>query len=311
MVTIIYSPAFLDHATGRFHPECPARLQSAIAVLRAAPWSARLQWQTPTPPSDRDALAWVRALHAPEYVERVRAIAAGGGGRLDADTPVSARSYDVALLAVAAWLDGVDRVLVSRQPAFVLARPPGHHAERETGMGFCLFSNAAIAARYALTQPHIERVAVLDWDVHHGNGTQALVADCSRIAYCSLHQSPAYPFTGSDDKRCDDNNVLNVPLPAGSTSDIYRQTFDDRVVPFLQAFAPNLLIVSAGYDAHRDDPLASMLLRPEDYSFFTERCLDLTPKLLFGLEGGYDLDGLAQSIFATIAPCLGASISTP
>lgn len=244
--------------------------------------------------------------HNQNYVEALRQISQQGGGRIDGDTTVSARSYDVALLAVSAWLDGVDYVLKTGHCAFVVARPPGHHAVRERGMGFCLFSNAAIAADYALQQPGVERVAILDWDVHHGNGTQSLVEDNPQIAYCSLHQFPAYPGTGRADEQGMHHNVLNLPMSPGSTFPDYRTQFEDKVMPFLQGFAPDLLIVSAGYDANQADPLASVSLQPQDFGVFTQYCLSITPKLLFGLEGGYDYQALGRSVLATIATCLHA-----
>ena len=309
MVAIIYSDAFLQHRTGRLHPERPDRLTAAIAALRAAPWAARLQWHPPTSIEGGRAIAWVSQLHDSEYVERVRQLAAEGGGMLDPDTAVSPESYEVALLAANAWLDGVDRALATGAPVFVLARPPGHHAERRTGMGFCLFGNAAIAAHYALSLPRISRVAILDWDVHHGNGTQALVEENPQIAYCSLHQSPCYPGTGSAGERGLHENVLNVPLPPGSAIAAYREAFARQVVPFLQQQRPDLLIVSAGYDATLADPLASMALQPEDYGEFMQRVRTSLPAdlpVVLGLEGGYDLDALGRSIAATIAVCVGA-----
>jgi acetoin utilization deacetylase AcuC-like enzyme len=177
-------------------------------------------------------------------------------------------------------------------------------------MGFCIFSNAAIAAHYALRQPNVNRVAILDWDVHHGNGTQAIVEANAQIAYCSLHEFPHYPGTGAASERGAHGNVLNLPLPSGSTMADYEPVFQQQVVPFLQAFQPDLLIVSAGYDANRADPLASMALQPGDFGQFTRYCLQLTRRLLFGLEGGYDLESLAQSVVATIEPCLASDNRT-
>lgn len=306
MLPIIYSDQFLKHATGRFHPERPERLQAVVKALKALPWADQLQWHLPTPPEQRDVLPWIRALHDPDYIERVKRIAASGGGMLDPDTPVSPNSYEVALLAVNAWLDGVEQVLATGKPAFVLARPPGHHAEGQTGMGFCLFSNAAIAANYALKQPNVERVAILDWDVHHGNGTQALVQNNPQIIYCSLHQSPCYPGTGRSNEKGTFRNVLNLPMPPGSTWSEYQPLFEHEVVPFLQSFQADLLIVSAGYDANHADPLAEISLQPQDYGTMTQMCLPVTHRILFGLEGGYDLDALAQSVVATVERCLRA-----
>ncbi|WP_413167385.1 histone deacetylase [Capilliphycus salinus ALCB114379] len=306
MITVIYCDQFLEHKTGLLHPERPERLSAIVKALRSAPWASEIDWQlpTPVPGSENKLKPLLEAVHTADHLRRVEAISVKGGGYLDGDTPLSAESYDVALLAVNAWLDGVNRVLQSKQPAFVLARPPGHHAESDRGMGFCLFSNAAIAAHYALQQPEINKVAILDWDVHHGNGTQAIIENNPNLAYCSLHQSPCYPGTGFERERGAYNNVLNIPMSPGSTGELYRGAFEHKVIPFFKDFQPDLLIVSAGYDANHDDPLANISLRPEDYGLFTEYCLKFTRKIVFGLEGGYDLASLAQSVVATIESCL-------
>lgn len=304
MIPVIYSEDFLQHLTGSFHPERPERLTAIVEALKSAPWAAMVEWQVPTPVATRDVIPAIEKVHTRKHIELVKKIAQDGGGHLDLDTPVSPRSYDIALLAASAWLDGTDRVLATGEPAFVLARPPGHHAESDRGMGFCLFSNAAIAACYALDQPGVERVAILDWDVHHGNGTQEIVENNPQIAYCSTHQFPCYPGTGRPDERGAHNNVLNLPMPPGSDSTDYRTVFEERVMPFLTSFQPDLLIVSAGYDANAADPLAGINLQPQDFGIFTDYCLQLTRRILFGLEGGYDLDALGQSVVATIERCL-------
>jgi acetoin utilization deacetylase AcuC-like enzyme len=300
MFPIIYSEDFLQHKTGRYHPEKSGRLSAIVGALQKAPWVSQISWQLPTPLDTRDVLYWVQTLHNSSYVEKVKKIAQRGGGMLDPDTAISTKSYNVALLAVSAWLDGVDQVLGHNSPAFVLARPPGHHAERDTGMGFCLFSNAAIAAYYALEKGNINRVAILDWDVHHGNGTQSLVESNSQIIYCSLHQFPCYPGTGNKDEQGMYNNILNIPMDAGSKLEDYQQAFEHQVIPFLRNFQPDLLIVSAGYDANADDPLAGISLQPQDYKVLTNYCLTITPRILFGLEGGYDFEALSKSVVATI-----------
>jgi acetoin utilization deacetylase AcuC-like enzyme len=306
MVSIVYSDEFLQHDTGDYHPENSGRLQAITAALKAVPWAQQLEWRSPTPVTAQgsrltDAL---HAIHPQRYVEAVRKLANRGGGHLDPDTPISPRSYDVALLAVSAWLDGVERVLETGQPTFVLARPPGHHALPDFGMGFCIFSNAAIAASYALKQEGINRVAILDWDVHHGNGTQAIVEHRAEIAFCSLHESPQYPGTGAAHEQGDYQNVMNFPMAAGSTLADYEPLFAEKIVPFLKQFQPDLLIVSAGYDANKADPLAGVCLQPQDYGIFTQYCLQISPRILFGLEGGYDFGALAQSVVATLEPCL-------
>ncbi len=306
MLPVIYSDDFLLHKTGMLHPERPERLTAIVNALKAAPWAAQIEWQLPTPVSDHEQklLSEIRKVHALGYIREVEHLAHRGGGYLDGDTPISAESYDVAMLAVSAWLDGVDRVWAGGEPTFVLARPPGHHAERDRAMGFCLFSNAAIAANYAVKQQGIKRVAILDWDVHHGNGTQSLVENCRQIAYCSLHQSPCYPGTGEADERGGYDNVLNIPLYPGGGMGEYLVAFESQVMPFLSKFEPDLLIVSAGYDATAADPLASMNLTPSDYGTFTGYCLQVTRRILFGLEGGYALKDLAESVVATIERCL-------
>jgi acetoin utilization deacetylase AcuC-like enzyme len=303
MLPIIYSDRFLQHDTGTFHPEKPDRLTAIVTALQQAPWHEQLDWREPTSILDRSPLPLIAQIHDPNYVNRVRTLSIKGGGRIDNDTPVSAQSYDVAQLAVNAWIDGVDMVRQSAQPAFVLARPPGHHAVAATGMGFCIFSNAAIAAHYALAQG-IQRVTILDWDVHHGNGTQAIVENNPQISYCSLHEYPHYPGTGQPNERGMFDNVLNIPLAAGSTLSDYQAMFEQKVLPFLSRSQPELLIVSAGYDANRADPLANIALEPEDYGVLTEYCLSVTRSVLFGLEGGYDFDSLGRSVVATIGNCL-------
>lgn len=306
MVTIIYSDQFLNHKTGSFHPECPQRLTAIVNALHQTPWHDQLHWQLPN--RDRNPLPFIQKLHTQTYINQVKAIAEKGGGALDMDTPISAESYKIALLAVNGWLDGIDRVLATNDPTFVLARPPGHHAISNTGMGFCLFSNAAIAAYYALEQPDINRVAIVDWDVHHGNGTELLVENNPNIAYCSLHQFPCYPGTGRESDRGQYHNVLNIPMKAGSSLEQYQPAFIEKVMPFLEKFKPDLLIVSAGYDANKNDPLADMNLQPSDYGIFTNYLLTLTRRIVFGLEGGYDLESLGKSVVETIGACLNLDL---
>jgi acetoin utilization deacetylase AcuC-like enzyme len=306
---IIYSDIFLRHDTGIYHPEKAGRLTAIVNTLKNSPIASHLVWQEPTAIDDRyrsglDILEEVRRFHTQEYLDALQQLTDQGGGYIDGDTIASAETYDVALLAVSAWLDGVELVLESGRPAFVLARPPGHHARAQSGMGFCIFGNAAIAAMSACDRLNLDRVAILDWDVHHGNGTQEAVWDRPDIAYISTHQSPFYPMTGRKDETGNHGNILNIPMRANSAIAEYLPVFENQIMPFLRNFNPDLLIVSAGFDANADDPLATILLRPEDFGTFTKLCLELTPKILFGLEGGYDFNSLSRSVISVIEQCL-------
>jgi acetoin utilization deacetylase AcuC-like enzyme len=302
---IVYSDRFLDHHTGVYHPENSGRLTAIVETLKNSRLADRLTWSSPTPIPIRSHLRQdIQRFHTSEYIDLVQLISERGGGHIDGDTVASSQTYDVALLAVSAWLDGVDRVLTGGEPVFVAARPPGHHARVNTGMGFCIFSNAAIAALYALELPNIHRVAILDWDVHHGNGTQEAVWDNLNLAYVSTHQAPFYPYTGELEETGAHGNVLNIPMKAHSDIQDYAIVFEQLVIPFLQDFKPDLLIVSAGFDANFSDPLASMSLKPQDYGIFTKMCLQLTRKILFGLEGGYEYSSLGESVLAVVEACL-------
>lgn len=303
MFSIFYSDRFLDHDTGHDHPERAARLTAIKTELEAATFADQLEWLVPTPIEVRPVNDFLLLAHTAQHIARVTEFAASGNSAFES-TPVSAASDDVARLAVNAWVDGVDQVVTKNRPAFVLARPPGHHALPDEGMGFCLFANAAIAAIYAVEHLGLSRVSILDWDVHHGNGTQAIVETHSKIRYCSLHQSPAYPMTGGASETGEFGNILNVPLQPGSGSEVYNTAFELQVLPWLRSGNPELLIISAGYDAMAVDPLARMQLNADDYGRFTKWCLEITPRILFGLEGGYDLDGLAMAVARTIETCL-------
>lgn len=306
---IIYSDLFLEHDTGTYHPEKAGRLTAIVNALTNSAIAPNLDWQEPTSLNSRkrsgfDLLQEVCRFHTQEYIDALRQLTNQGGGYIDGDTIASWQTYNVALLAVSAWLDGVDIVLNSGRPAFVLARPPGHHARAHSGMGFCIFGNAAIAAMSACDRLNLNRVAILDWDVHHGNGTQEAVWNRHDIAYVSTHQAPFYPMTGHRDETGEHDNILNIPMRAGSTIVEYLPIFENQIMPFLKKFNPDLLIVSAGFDANADDPLASILLKPEDFGTLTKLCLELTPKILFGLEGGYDFNSLSRSVISVIEQCL-------
>ncbi|MEL6493810.1 MAG: histone deacetylase [Cyanobacteria bacterium J06623_7] len=304
MISVIYAPEFLEHDTGYGHPEKAKRLTAIAETLKKVAWHEQIEWLLPTSAASNNVLNYIRQVHTPEHIARIKTVAESGGGYLDGDTPISQRSYEVALLAVSAWIDGINCVLQQR-PTFVMARPPGHHATPDRAMGFCLFSNAAIAAHYALRQPNIKSVGILDWDVHHGNGTEAIARQNPYISYCSLHQHPCYPYSKTPQGITGQHqNILNLPLSAGSAIADYQMLFETSVLPFFRSQQPDLLIVSAGYDANASDPLAQIDLQPEDYRILTKYVLELTPYPLFGLEGGYHLPALAASVVATLSTCL-------
>jgi acetoin utilization deacetylase AcuC-like enzyme len=217
------------------------------------------------------------------------------------DTHASERSWEAALRASGSVVEAVDHVLGERDGlAFCAVRPPGHHAERDRPMGFCLFNNVAVGARHAQRAHGIRKVAILDWDVHHGNGTQHIFEDDASVFYVSLHQYPFYPGTGASTERgrgAGEGCTLNIPLPAGTGEDRYLEAFDRQVLPGLHRFGPELLLISAGFDAHRDDPLGGMRLSEGSFAQFTARVKDLAP-IVSVLEGGYDLEALARSVEA-------------
>lgn len=260
-----------------------------MSALESCDYSGKLNWIVPQSASE-EKLEWV---HTKEHIRKIQSICERGGGFLETDTPVNKESYKIALKSAGAWLDAVDELLKGNS-AFALSRPPGHHAESNRAMGFCLFSNAALASLYALKQKGIDRVAIFDWDVHHGNGTQHIVQSYKNIAYISIHQYPFYPGTGSHNERGDHDNVLNIPIQSGTKSEEYLHKFNSEVFPFIQRFNPSLLIISAGFDAHRKDPLASINLETEDFAYMTKKCLEIQPNLLLGLEGGYNLNALGD-----------------
>ena len=285
-----------DHVTPPGHPEQVARLD---AVMGAVKGFDVLEVKAPLAADDD-----LMRVHPAAYIASVKAAAPAEGWRsLDEDTHMSAGSLAAAYRAAGAAVRAVDLVLDGTVAnAFCATRPPGHHAERETAMGFCLFGNVAIAAKHALDHHGLKRVAILDFDVHHGNGTQDLVEDDARILFCSSHQSPLYPGTGAAHET-GVGNVVNVPLPDGTGSDAFRAAWSEKILPRVDAFAPELIIISAGFDAHRADPLAGMLLETADFTWITAEICDLADRHCAGrvvsaLEGGYDLGALGDSVAA-------------
>ena len=286
---IFYSHHFLYHDTGLGHPEQPDRLRACVDALEKCDFSDQLEWKYPRYATEEE-LSWI---HAVQHIEGIKRACESGDGLLDVDTPVCSLSYKIAKQSAGAWLAGVEEILRGNS-ALILSRPPGHHAERNRTMGFCLFSNAALSAVYALKQNEINRVCIFDWDVHHGNGTQDIIQNIPDIYYVSIHQFPFYPGTGSHIETGEHNNVLNIPIPAGTSSQDYRDLFDKSVIPFILKATPDMLIISAGFDAHRRDTLADINLETEDFAYMTRSLQSIHPHLLIGLEGGYDLQALGE-----------------
>ena len=300
----VYSdPALERHVNGLSGVEVPRRFPAAVAGIEEAERAGLPVERLPCGPAGEDALVRV---HAGGYVERLRALSDAGGGYLDPDTALGPGSFEVAALASGAACAAVESSLAG-ESSFAVVRPPGHHAGADYAMGFCLFNHAAVAAAHARSLG-VGRVAVLDWDVHHGNGTQDVFYGDEAVLYLSVHRSPFYPGTGEAGEVGDGAGLgytVNVPLPGRSGEDVYRAAFAGVLVPVLREYGPGLLIVSAGYDAHAADPLGGMGLEADSFARFAALlcavCREVgAPPPAFVLEGGYDLDALARSVAATV-----------
>jgi acetoin utilization deacetylase AcuC-like enzyme len=307
-VALITHEACLDHDTGPGHPERSDRLRAVLAALNTARFPDLLREEAPRATPDQ-----IERVHDVEYVRALLALDLPPGERaaLDPDTIVSSGSIEAALRAAGAAIRGVDLVMEgAAEVAFAAVRPPGHHARPARAMGFCLFDNVAIAAHHARERWGLSRVAVADFDVHHGNGTQEAFWDDPALFFASSHQGPFYPGTGSREDRGVAGNVVNAPLAAGSGSAEFRRAWSEVLLPALDAFAPELLIVSAGFDAHRRDPLAELMLEAADYAWVTRELASLARRHARGglvslLEGGYELEALAESAAAHVGALAG------
>ena len=300
----VYDPACLRHDPGRAHPERSARLTATMDRLEREPWFGELEPVAAEPcPAE-----WLESVHASEYVARAEEVCRAGAPFLDVpDVGVSRDSFDVARIAAGAGLALADRLMAGEiDNGFSLARPPGHHAERALALGFCLFNNAAILARYLQRRHGLEKILVLDWDVHHGNGTQHTFEEDPTVLYASLHQYPFYPGTGAASEEGTGRGkgaTVNCPMPAGARDALYEEAFGTRILPAIDAFGPDAVLLSAGFDAHAEDPLAAVELSTECYRWMSERILEAADRHAGGrivslLEGGYSLEALPECVAA-------------
>jgi len=303
MTTLLIShESGLRHATPPGHPERPDRLRAITAVLEDEQFSALAR--EPAPEGELEAIVLV---HPMQYVDALRAaVPKEGVARIDADTSLSSGSWEPIMRAVGGAVLAVDEVMTGdASNAFVAMRPPGHHAETATAMGFCFLNNAAIAARHAQKHYGAERVAIMDFDVHHGNGSQEIFWSDPTVMYASTHEMPLYPGTGARNERGAHNNIVNAPLSSGSGGTEFREAMSSVILPRFKEFRPDIIVISAGFDAHRNDPLASLNFEEADFAWATQKLMEVADRHANGrvvsvLEGGYDLEGLSRSAAAHV-----------
>jgi acetoin utilization deacetylase AcuC-like enzyme len=308
MTLLLTHTACLDHVTPPGHPERPDRLRAVAEVLGEDRFKPLTRSEAPEGNLDSVTLC-----HGEHYVGELRHIAPQSGMiYIDGDTSMSPGTWEAVMRGVGGAVAATDAVMSgTHQNAFVAVRPPGHHAEVSKPMGFCFFDNVAIAARHAQRKYGIGRAAIVDFDVHHGNGTQDIFWHDPTVMYCSTHQMPLFPGTGASGERGEHDTIVNAPLASEDGSAKFRSAFENLILPQLQKFAPELIIISAGFDAHYRDPLASLNLKADDFGWVTRKLMDQAEassggRLVSVLEGGYDLQGLKESVAAHVTALMGA-----
>ncbi|MEE8168795.1 MAG: histone deacetylase [Candidatus Hydrothermarchaeales archaeon] len=297
---IVYSEKYLGH-NQEYHPENNQRLKAIMNHLTREDVFEKVPLLEPYAAREEDILR----VHTRDYYQQMESLSLEGEGMLDADTYLTEDSFSVALLAAGGLMTCVDKAFEGYDFSFALIRPPGHHATQDKAMGFCIFNNVAVGASYAIKKYNLDRVFILDYDVHHGNGTQDIFYSDPKVCYLSLHQHPFYPGTGSAEEVGDgkgEGYTVNIPLPPMICDESYLRAFREIAVPILEQFEPQLIIVSAGYDSHHDDPLGGMKLSTKCYYEISNKLRETNCKVIFALEGGYNLKVLPASVYATIAP---------
>ena len=301
-VGLVSHPAFLEHDMGSHHPESPERLRAILSQLESTGIMSKLTRVDPRKAEKK----WIKRIHAPAYVQRIDdKTPSSGYASIDPDTLMSPGSLEAAYLAAGGAMAAVDAIMDNQvDQVFCAVRPPGHHAEANRAMGFCFFNNVAIAARYIQERHGLQRVLIIDWDVHHGNGTQHAFEEDPSIIFFSTHQYPHYPGTGAGNERGQgkgEGTTINVPMYSGQGDEVYREVFQKVLVPAADAFKPEFVLISAGFDAHEDDPLASMAITTKGYGELTRIVSDIANihchgRIVACLEGGYNLQALAASV---------------
>ncbi|MDP3920713.1 MAG: histone deacetylase [Candidatus Omnitrophota bacterium] len=313
---LLYDERFLEHDAGQGHPECKERLTKALSFLEEQPWFSGLERIRAEEVDEK----WIAMIHSAAYIRHAKESCEAGAPYLDStDVGICSKSFEIAKLAAGGALNLADRVIRGNlRNGFALVRPPGHHAESEQALGFCLFNNIAIVARYLQKQHGIDKVLILDWDVHHGNGTQHVFEEDPSVLYISLHQYPFYPGTGGafeTGKGRGRGATLNCPMEAGASDGDYQAAFLDCIIPKIRDFRPEVVLISAGFDAHKEDPLGQVCLTTDCFRWMSERIAEVAAQYAGGrvislLEGGYNLDVIGPSIAAHLGVLCGENERT-